>query len=808
MTGIGIGSRIALRGIPTLLVAWLGTAWGADAATDANVDAGSQADSGPGVSSSVTNAADAGAAPDDGSATVPMPPGPITEKGVPEAGPQPSVDAGAAPPPPPPPDPQSGPPRVEELTVVGTRETRTAGSAHILRPRDLERLRYDNPESVVKTVPGVYTRGEDGFGLRPNIGIRGTSPDRSKKVTLMEDGILFGPAPYSAPAAYFFPQVTRMEMVRVIKGPGAVSYGPHTVGGAIDFITRSIPLDESGFADVALGAYGYGKVHGAFGSTSGRSGYVLEGVRLQTSGFKQLDGGGDTGFEHNEWMWKGRYQLSTNPDGEQELGLKLGYSDEDSRESYLGLTDADARATPLRRYRASQLDRMQWHRTQIVGTYHARWRRAFTLDASLYRHDFSRTWRKVNRLGGGAIADILADPTGARNAVLYSVLSGAADSSSPEETIYVGPNRRLFVAQGLRVVGGWQGTTGPLQHRIEAGVRFHYDRIDRLHTEDGFLMREGELVPDGRATIITSNQRAWTHALALHLTAATTWGRLTITPGARVELIRMWLRDRKAGTEAEGSPQNLLIPGIGAFAALAPSLGILAGVYRGFSPAAPGVPGTVKPETSVNTEVGLRFTPRRVRLEAIGFFNDYRNLTAICDQASNCAAAQVDTQVDAGRAHIYGAESLARIEATPAPGLLLPLTLAYTYTRTRLLESFTSENPTLADVRPGDELPFVPRHQWHALAGIESRRGELVLAGTYVSAMREQAGQGPLSGTERRTDASLILDATLRINVHDRGQVYLGVRNLTNAHDIAARLPFGARPVAPRWIQVGTKWTF
>ena len=89
-------------------------------------------------------------------------------------------------------------------------------------------------------------RGEDGFGLRPNIGIRGANPDRSKKVTLMEDGILFGPAPYSAPAAYYFPLITRMELVRVIKGPGAISFGPQTVGGAIDLVTRGIPRRRGG----------------------------------------------------------------------------------------------------------------------------------------------------------------------------------------------------------------------------------------------------------------------------------------------------------------------------------------------------------------------------------------------------------------------------------------------------------------------------------------------------------------------------------------------------------------------------------
>jgi outer membrane receptor for Fe3+-dicitrate len=29
-----------------------------------------------------------------------------------------------------------------------------------------------------------------------------------------------------------------MESVRIIKGPGAIMFGPQTVGGAIDFVTR------------------------------------------------------------------------------------------------------------------------------------------------------------------------------------------------------------------------------------------------------------------------------------------------------------------------------------------------------------------------------------------------------------------------------------------------------------------------------------------------------------------------------------------------------------------------------------------
>jgi Fe(3+) dicitrate transport protein len=126
------------------------------------------------------------------------------------------------------------------VTVVGTPEKSTPGSAHVIKTRQLERFEHDDAHAVLAPVPGLYSRGEDGIGLRPNIGIRGVNPDRSKKVALMEDGIPFAPAPYSAPAAYYFPLVTRMAAVRVIKGPAALSYGPQTIGGAIDLVTRPV----------------------------------------------------------------------------------------------------------------------------------------------------------------------------------------------------------------------------------------------------------------------------------------------------------------------------------------------------------------------------------------------------------------------------------------------------------------------------------------------------------------------------------------------------------------------------------------
>ena len=63
--------------------------------------------------------------------------------------------------------------RLRELSRVG-------GSAHLLTEEQLEAFESDDPHTVLLKVPGVYLRQEDGYGLRPNIGLRGASSDRSK----------------------------------------------------------------------------------------------------------------------------------------------------------------------------------------------------------------------------------------------------------------------------------------------------------------------------------------------------------------------------------------------------------------------------------------------------------------------------------------------------------------------------------------------------------------------------------------------------------------------------------------------------
>ena len=171
--------------------------------------------------------------------------------------------------------------------------------------RELDRLKRGGKDDIhdfLRQVPGVNIQEEDGYGLRPNIGMRGSGVDRSSKITLMEDGVLIAPAPYAAPSAYYFPTAGRMESLEIRKGSSQIKYGPRTNGGVLNLISSSIPPDFGLKTSLSVGADSVRRLTAKVGNSAQNFGWMVETYQIENDGFKQLDGGGDTGFKVEDYL--------------------------------------------------------------------------------------------------------------------------------------------------------------------------------------------------------------------------------------------------------------------------------------------------------------------------------------------------------------------------------------------------------------------------------------------------------------------------------------------------------------------------
>jgi Fe(3+) dicitrate transport protein len=100
-------------------------------------------------------------------------------------------------------------------------------------------------ENVMRAIPGVQvaaTSSSSGSNMSLNIGVRGLDGRFSPRSTILLDGLPMAVAPYGQPQLSFAPlSINNLESVDVVRGGGAVRYGPQNVGGIINFTTRAIP---------------------------------------------------------------------------------------------------------------------------------------------------------------------------------------------------------------------------------------------------------------------------------------------------------------------------------------------------------------------------------------------------------------------------------------------------------------------------------------------------------------------------------------------------------------------------------------
>ena len=681
----------------------------------------------------------------------------------------------------------------EVIQIIGDKQAaRTvAGSSAVVAPEQLEVEVNTDINQVLKTVPGVYIREEDGQGLRPNIGIRAAAGGRSSKVTLLEDGVMIAPAPYSNPAAYYFPEAYRMHTIEVLKGAPLLRYGPQTTGGVINLVTTPIPQQRQGQITLRMGENNSRDIHAYYGGTEGAWGWLIDTVQRDSDGFKEIDRSNrDAGHDIEDYLVKLRWS-GVN----QSLTAKAQYSEQVSNETYAGLTDVDFARNPNRRYGLTAIDQMDNQHTGLSLTYEADLADNLNLSVVGYRNEYKRDWFKGS-------PSSLINAANAGDTEAQAILDGTRDVQDLEYT----HNNRAYESYGIeaRIQSSWG------DHQVEVGVRDHSDRMDRFQPVEVYDQVNGSLVyqetiqPTGG-----DNRLEGADAMAFWLADAwQTTANLKVQATLRYEDVDTFREqfasvDRSDAPSARSSTAQEWLPGLSFTYDLNDSVQLLAGVHRGFAPLGGGATETDEPETSTNYEFGARYQAQSLFAEAIFFRSDFNNQAESCSVASPCSNGATSGSYVTGEALVQGIE-LQLGNEWQLEGARLPVSFNYTYTSAEI-----SEDNALTGVQDGDTLADIPEQIFSAQIGLLLDNGwDNHAVVKYMDETCVSVGCQRDDSAFATTESLFTVDWISRYPLSAQTTVFLKVENIFDEQVIISRLPYGARPNKPQTVSIGLDYRF
>ena len=698
---------------------------------------------------------------------------------------------------------------VESVTIIGTKDDvkDLPGSGAVILNDDLQKAMDTDIQKILTAVPGIYMRTEEGYGLRPNISIRGTAIERSGKVTIMEDGVLVAPSPYTSSAAYYFPTTGRIHSVEVLKGPAVVSQGPQTIGGAINLISTPIPEVNSGKFVQEIGENAMARTHAYYGASQGNFGALVEVHEHSSDGFDSIANvGGDTGFDKSDLMIKARYSS-----GNHTVTFKRVDLEEDSNQSYVGLSQASFMANPRMRYGATAYDKMMNDGEQTSLTYVGDFDN-FDVVFTSWQNDYHRDWFKVSDFNNDKehgeqddINELISDANnGSANA------QAILDGQLPVEIEYK-HNNRYYTNEGYQ----FTVSTEIGVHALTVGYRDMEDSESRIQAHE-----YADQAADGSLSALygyvglsgSNNRLRESSATSYYLEDTMDFGKLALTVGFRSEEYDQ--RHRRWG---EGAGPNLTAVRItsvrdtftendhntssfGATYELSETTTLVAGFHEGMTPMF-----GADPEEADNMELGVRYSEGTTNIEAFYFASDYSRLAAECTLVSGASCDADESAVfSGGEAEVSGLEFSGSWMLQGDNGVVYPISVNYTSTDATFKNSSSSDY--FGTVAAGDDLPYIPDSQSSIVVGFINDNGlsgnaRLVNVGSSCSLAA--------CGTYNEIEAHSYLDLNLRKALNDSMSIYLILENTLDSEDLISRAPSeGARSQKPRIMKVGFSYDF
>ncbi len=677
-----------------------------------------------------------------------------------------------------------------------------SGASIYIDEKQLEQFRFANINRLLEGVSGVFLYEESGFGLRPNISIRGTEPERSAKINLMEDGIPISPAPYSASAAYYFPNIARMQGMEILKGSGQIKYGPNTSGGSLNLLSQGMPTHLLVKADLSAGQFSSMQSNLLLGNKTGKWSYFVQYLHQGTKGFKTLPNGDDTGFQKNDWVAKLAFRdnFGNKPTSFQ---LKYQFSDEDGDETYMGLLDDDFEKDPYQRYVASSNDNMKNDHQQWTFSGEMDILPNLNISLDTYYNTFNRNWYKTQSIDAGegkvGLGSIYSNPDEFSNEV--EVIKGEYTDTN---RIYLRNNNRSYMATGVQGAIDYDFKTNEVSHELHLGMRYHYDDMDRFQWEDAYqlvgnsigLVSKGQR---GSQSNFIDDAKAFSSYVQYQLNYQKFW----FNAGLRYEDIRLRRRDYKEDLSRDNEAQSIRrnnnkvwIPGVSMLYKWNTMGEVFLGVHKGFSPS--GNKKGTKAEESWNYELGTRWTKNQFKMELTGFINDFSNLLGT---DLNAAGGEGNNDLyNVGAVLINGVETSLSYLFKTNSSFSFPIRINYTYQHSSFKDSFDSD--LYGEVKKGDELPNIPKQQLRTQIGVVSNRLAAYIAFRYLGERRTQVGQGTIP-TEHKVKSYGVVDTSVTYQINTRLKAYVNIENLLNNEYAVSRLPYGLRPGMPFFTRAG-----
>lgn len=666
-------------------------------------------------------------------------------------------------------------------------------------------------QELLEMVPGVNGYADDGFAnSRLSIGIRGLNPRRSSRVLVLEDGVPIQPALYVYPNMYYNPPAERINEVEIIKGSSAIRFGPHTMGGVINYTTRRPGNGAGSTVQLTGGSNGYSSVFAEI------SGFGPDAVK---SDIQLLYKGGDGFRQNNDFdqvngTIKSHFFLSDR----KILNIKANVNFENSKATYTGLTEYSFATDP--NFNPKEDDNFKVFRTSLDVLYTNEITRNLMGNTTVYMSYFDRRWWRED--------DIFVRPSslesGNLTAVPYFITS---------DLVRVGNGQSNFgILRTFYVGGAEQNYT--FRHEsgeFRAGIRGHWERFiddkkvgDVPDARDGVYFTGSEDDP----TIVGQSHHYETVALSLYLQEQYERGQLTLSPGLRFELFRQDQVNRLRGSILSDKVTYVLLPGLGINYAVG-DYNLFGGIHRGYTPPSSGTLRVtnfgqdvnsggldLKAEKSWNMEAGLRTWRSGLRLEIAGYWIKINDLVA---------AGRGTAFKNLGKVQTYGVEAGGSIVLSRYAKALPDINFAYAYLKTDIESGRVISGRLAGNVEvdlKGMELPYAPEHT--LTLGLSKRVGRLNLRADWRYVAEVFTDFENLTETLNRGDTGpvpsySILNAsgeygitpnwTVSVsgkNVLD--EVYIGSRLHSNAGQPQANLSSGIMIGPRRQINVGIKYGF